>query len=82
MAKAKTTKVPPIVEELLADKEETQVAVRCLEWCFLPGISHIGQFGLLQCTLLENHEGQEHQIKVDILSPPSGTFTINWTTGK
>lgn len=83
MAKAKT-KVPQIVEEILADPAETQLNVRCLEWCFLPGISHIGQFGLLQCTLPEGHleNDQEHQIKVEILSPPSGVFTINWTTGK
>lgn len=64
--------------------EETQIAVRCLSWCFLPGISHIGQYGLLQCVLSEGHEenGEEHQIKVEILSPPAGTFTINWTVGK
>jgi hypothetical protein len=51
---------------------------RCLAWCFLPGISHIGQYGLLQCVLPVDHE-EEHQIKVEILSPPSGVFTINWT---
>lgn len=81
MAKAKTKIVDePVVE----DNAVTVAPVRCLQWCFLPGISHIGQQGLLQCTLIENHEdeGEEHQVKIDILSPPSGVFTIRWTTGK
>lgn len=78
MAKAKTVKVPQVVEEILADPV---AQVRCLEWCFLPGISHIGQYGLLQCVLPEGHV-EEHQIKIEILSPPAGTFTINWTVGK
>lgn len=74
----KETEVPvPVVS---AD-QAVQFDTRCLAWCFLPGVSHIGQSGLLQCTLLDGHE-EEHKIRIEVLSPPSGAFTITWTTGQ
>ncbi len=82
MPKIKTKKVEIPETEALAPVP-TVFALqeqRCSEWCFLPGMSHIGPQGLLQCSLLEQHE-EEHQIKIEVRSPPSGVFTINWSRG-
>jgi hypothetical protein len=79
-SKLRNKKVAQQVEETPEPVEDLQIGSdRCIEWCFLPGISHIGQSGLLQCILSEDHE-EEHKIQVEILSPPSGKFTISWTT--
>lgn len=66
------------VEEAFPE-EEVKPVDRCIEWCFLPGLSYVGASGLLQCTLERDHEEEQHQIQVEILSPPAGKFTINWT---
>jgi hypothetical protein len=78
MKKTRTKAVETPTEETV---EETPNLARCMEWCFLPGLSHIGQHGLLQCTLAEYHDGEPHNININILNPPSGSFTITWTTG-
>ncbi len=57
----------------------TDIATRCNAWCFLPGISHIGTEGLLQCLLNTEHM-EDHLIKIEINIPPKGKFTITWTT--
>lgn len=76
---AKKNVVPEVVEEEVAP-EVVIGSTRCLQWCFLPGISHIGPSGLLQCWLNDGHE-ESHQIKIEILSPPAGKFNISWTVG-
>lgn len=68
--------VPEVPENLSA----IDTSSRCLEWCFLPGLSYVGPEGLLQCSLIEGHE-EEHRIEVAIFSPPAGKFTIIWTVG-
>lgn len=78
---SKTKKTVQAVETVDETPEVQVGSTRCLEWCFLPGLSHIGQYGLLQCVLPQDHV-EEHQIKVEILSPPAGVFTITWTVGK
>lgn len=70
-----TNDVEPTVP---VEKEVTIGSTRCVDWCFLPGLSFVGPNGLLQCILSEGHE-EEHRVEITIFSPPTGKFTINWT---
>lgn len=79
MRKNKSNPAPVVEEEVPVDNTTTQIfETKCPAWNFLPGLSYVGPNGLLQCMLVEGHE-DEHELRIDILSSPGGSFKITWT---